>query len=236
MVEHMIHVAYFRDGSQISILWQAPSYILIGCGEIFAVSAAYEVAFTTSTPQTKVLASAINIFCIGGIPNVLCIFLYHSCQHWFRNSHGNMNVYRIQDYATAHIGKYFCVLVCILLFGIVINTLPSVREFVDSVEKQVSDLVRTPMTPRHPPTILSSGGDDDDDEETPLIRKQQFANGRVLYKMGSMRAGTVSKEEVTKIKAKYIHQLYQNKSKEEADAIMNQVRLQLSQRHHGDVK
>jgi len=87
LVEHWIHVAYHEhDGQSLCILWQAPSYVLIGWGEIFAVSAAYEVAFTASSPETKALASALNIFCVGGIPNFICIFLYQVCQGWFRNS------------------------------------------------------------------------------------------------------------------------------------------------------
>jgi proton-dependent oligopeptide transporter, POT family len=203
VVEDMIHSSFLKDGTAVSILWQAPSYILIGFGEIFAVSAAYEVAFTTSTPQTKVLASAINIFCVGGIPNVLCIFLVQACKGWFRNSRGNADLHRLEDYATAHVGKYFLVLIAILSIGIIINTLPMVRDFVDGVEKKVNELVRTPMTPRHPPIRP--------DEETPLIRKQ-FGDRPVLYKMGSMRAGTISKMAVKKIKAKYLHKLYQNKA------------------------
>lgn len=208
VVETMIHAAWKRDGSQVSILWQAPSYVLIGIGEIFAVSAAYEVAFNTSTPQTKVLASAINIFCVGGIPNVLCLFLYHICQGWFRNSRGDANIQRIEDYATAHVGNYFFVLVGILMIGMLINALPSVRDFVDGTEKKVSELVRTPMTPRHPPTRP--------DEETPLLRR----DAPVLYKMGSMRAGTISKMDAVKtVKAKYIQRLYESKGRKTASVI-----------------
>ncbi|GKY96342.1 hypothetical protein MPSEU_000593900 [Mayamaea pseudoterrestris] len=207
VVEALIHSAYNRDGSRVSILWQTPSYILIGIGEIFAVSAAYEVAFTTSTPQTKVLASAINIFCVGGIPNILCIALVHACKRWFRSSRGNTDLHLIQDYATAHVGNYFLVLIGILLFGVFINTLPRVRDFVDKVEQTVTELVRTPMTPRHPPTTRS-------DEETPLLRRT-FGDAPALYKMGSMRAGTVSQlppAAVKQIKAKYLHRLYQKKA------------------------
>ena len=118
-------------------------------GEIFAVSAAYEVAFTASAPENKVLASATNIFCVGGIPNIISIFLYQACQDWFRNStHGNTNISHISDYATAHVYKYFLVLMGILFFGIFINTLPSVRDFVDSIETKAAELVKTPrMTP-----------------------------------------------------------------------------------------
>lgn len=52
-VEYLIHSTYNSTGEQVSIMWQALAYILIGCGEIFAVSAAYEVAFTASAPETN---------------------------------------------------------------------------------------------------------------------------------------------------------------------------------------
>lgn len=106
LVEIWIHNAYEQTGQEISILWQGMSYILIGAGEIFAVSAAYEAAFTASPPEKKVLASAINLFCIGGIPNVICMALYNACQGWFHNSHGTTKITRLEDYATANVDKF----------------------------------------------------------------------------------------------------------------------------------
>lgn len=217
VVEFMIHRAYEKDGSQICVAWQAPAYILIGWGEIFAVSAAYEVAFTASSPEKKVLASATNIFCVGGIPNVLCTFLYQACDGWFRNStRGDLNISHVQDYATAHVYKYFFVLMCILVFGIILNTLPSVRDFVDSVETRAAELVKTPrMTPptKRPPSRQAA------DEESPLLQKDQqyvkrFGKGPVLYKMGSMRAGPSLGHKEGKaqhVKYKYIPTLYNGK-------------------------
>ena len=198
VVESMIHRAYQQDGRRISVLWQAPSYILIGFGEIFAVSAAYEVAFVASSPSTKALSSAINIFCVGGIPNLLCIGLYRACEGWFRNSHGDTNIQHVEDYVTANVAKYFWVLVGILVFGIVLNTRPAVRTFVESVEKKAADLVKSPLV-RRPA-----------DEETALLGKKF---NPVLYKMGSMRAGpslshTKEDKKQTKVKYNYISQLY----------------------------
>jgi proton-dependent oligopeptide transporter, POT family len=207
-VESMIHRAHAQHhGSrQISVLWQAPSYILIGFGEIFAVSAAYEVAFVASSPQTKALASAINIFCVGGIPNILCIALYQACEGWFRNSRGDTNIQHVDDYVTAHVAKYFWVLVGILIFGIILNTLTTVRSFVESVEKTAADIVKTPLITHRRPT----------DEETPLLLGKKFGQP-VLYKMGSMRAGPTlshtNDDEAAKhkhnVKYSYIHRLYQ---------------------------
>jgi proton-dependent oligopeptide transporter, POT family len=178
LVEIMIRTTYENQGRQISVLWQTPSYILIGIGEIFAVSAAYEAAFVASSPSTKALASAINIFCVGGLPNLFCIGLYKLCSGWFRNTRdGSTNLTHVGDYVTANIHQYFTVLVLILIFGIILNVLPSVRDFVDSIEQRATDLVKTPLlTPRR-----SGGG-----ESTPLLRRK-FE--RPLVKMGSMRAG-----------------------------------------------
>jgi len=209
-VETMIHHAYHQhNGHQISVLWQAPSYILIGFGEIFAVSAAYEVAFTASSPQQKVLASATNIFCVGGIPNVLCIILYQACQGWFRNARGDTNISHLDDYATAHIYRYFLVLVAILLGGVFINTLPGVRDFVDSIEKRAAELVKTPVLQKR---LLNEG--------TPLLRKKLFGDRPVLYHTASMREGTSLKnihpKEEKKIKSSWIKRVYHQTSKKAA--------------------
>lgn len=214
LVEHWIHQAFHaaetEQDARISILWQAPAYILIGWGEIFAVSAAYEVAFTASAPQTKALASAVNIFCVGGIPNVICIGLYQACQSWFRNARGDTNLQHLKDYATAHVGNYFAVLLLILLFGICLNVYGPVREFVESTEEQAAELVKTPIIRK--PNIVGRI-----DEESPLLRVQQHQKymdsdkGPVLYKMGSMRAGPSLSHKESKhkaVKKSFIPELY----------------------------
>ena len=58
--DYEIHRTYEATGEAISVLWQAFPYFLIGIGEIFAVSAAYEVAFTVAPAKMKSLASAAN--------------------------------------------------------------------------------------------------------------------------------------------------------------------------------
>jgi hypothetical protein len=228
IVEQMIHRAYHKDGRQICVLWQAPAYVLIGWGEIFAVSAAYEMAFTASPPDKKALASATNIFCVGGLPNLLCIFLYQSCSRWFMNDRGDTNIQHIQDYATAHVGNYFLVLLSVMLFGIVLNALPGVRDFVASIEEKAADLVKTPVLRKGSPPKKGYSVD----EESPLLvltprtkRYRQYlkhARGPVLLKAGSMRAGPSLSQssnvlpganKAKKIKYKYIPTLYQTKLK-----------------------
>jgi proton-dependent oligopeptide transporter, POT family len=185
VVDYMIRSEYDATRQHISVLWQAPSYILIGCGEIFAVSAAYEVAFTASSPQTKALASAINIFCVGGIPNLLCVALYHACRGWFRNAHdGTANISHLEQYVTARVDKYFWVLVTILALGIGLNLTPRVRDFVQSIEKRAEEIVKTPLLLKQRPPTAAAGG-----ETTPLLRKQFLQAGPSLYRASSIHAG-----------------------------------------------
>ncbi len=220
-VEHLIHSTYHETGEKICVLWQAPSYILIGWGEIFAVSAAYEVAFTASSPDKKVLASATNIFCVGGLPNVFCIFLFHACSRWFENARGTTEISHIEDYATANVTNYFCVLLCIMLSGVVINTLPTVRDFVSSVEERAVDLVKTPILRKD----KFRRDEESPNERSPLVgdgvltpntrRYQQYlkyGGNPVLFKMGSMRAGASQSQsnlpKAKSIKYKNVPKLY----------------------------
>lgn len=181
VVEYRMHTVYAETGETISVMWQTPCYILIGWGEIFAVSSAYEVAFTASPPSQKVLASALNIFCIGGIPNVLCIGLYRVCSEWFMNNSGKANLNTIEDYVEAHVYKYFVVLFGILLFGIGINVLPGVRNYVENMEDQAAELLKTPII-----TKRTAG------EQSPLLPKHLQQQSPLLYRTSSMRAGPPS--------------------------------------------
>ena len=224
VVEKMIHSTFERTGEQVNVLWQAPAYILIGFGEIFAVSTAYEVAFTASPPDKKVLASATNIFCVGGLPNLICIVLFHFCREWFRNSHDNANIGEIEDYATAHVGKYFYLLLSIMVFGTIINLLPFVREYVESVEEQASDFIKTPsMTPRALKLRRAQTSFADEEESplllaTPQTKKYQqylkYGSGPIYTRSSSMRAGpSMSRSDlpggkVKKIKYKAISKIY----------------------------
>eukprot|EP00934_Nitzschia_sp_Nitz4_P002750 Nitzschia sp. Nitz4//scaffold146_size56529//29606//31567//NITZ4_006577-RA/size56529-processed-gene-0.32-mRNA-1//1//CDS//3329536638//2740//frame0 len=220
VVEYMIHAAYHDGGRQICVLWQAPAYILIGWGEIFSVSAAYEMAFTASSPDTKALASATNIFCVGGLPNIVCIFLFRACQAWFENSSGTTEISHIEDYATAHVRKYFFLLLGMMGFGVIVNSLPSVRNYVSGVEERAAELVKTPVIRRD--KVQRKLDNDEPDESSPMLtpgarRYQEYlkhGEGPVLYKMGSMRAGpTLSQSDLPgskpkAIKYKYVQKLY----------------------------
>lgn len=208
-VDHLIHKTYNENGEMVSILYQAMSYILIGIGEIFAISSAYEVAFKASPPESKVLSSALNIFCIGGIPNVICIGLYQLCSKWFINTNdGTSNISHIEDYATAHVYKYFWVLFFISLFGVIINILPPVRQYVESIENKSIDLLKTPKTPmiRRIQQRMNDNDDiennDDEERQALLLLQQQqrheyylkYGSDRTLHHANSMRAGPFIKD------------------------------------------
>ncbi|GKY94070.1 hypothetical protein MPSEU_000373500 [Mayamaea pseudoterrestris] len=212
-VEARIHHVYHSTGKSISVLWQCLSYCLIGAGEIFAVSAAYEVAFTAAPPENKVLASALNLFCIGGLPNVICIALYQLFKGCFNSSNGTPNIGRLDHYATAHVGSYFWVLFAISIIGVMVNMLPPVRRFVESIEEQAVDMLKSPKTPQRPPRRAG--------DESPLIRAKRhtaylkYGTGPVLYKSGSMRAGGSSvfgpkKKSEARMKRSTISSLYRS--------------------------
>lgn len=210
VVDHLIRKTYRETGKDISIMWQALAYILIGAGEIFAVSAAYEVAFTASPPEKKVLASAMNLFAIGGVPSVICIALYQICRPWFENSHGTTNITRLEDYSTAHIMNYFWLLFWIAASGVLLNLLPAVKAFVESIEEQATDMIKSPKTPSRPPRR---------EEESPLLRIRRhhaylkYGSGPQLYKSGSMRAGpfmSKSAKSEKHLKRSMISKLYRN--------------------------
>lgn len=223
-MELKIRATFEATGGKVNILWQALAYVLIGAGEIFAVSAAYEAAFTAAPPDSKVLASAVNLFCVGGLPNLLCIFLYQACSGWFQNSRGTPSIHRIEDYVTAKIDYYFYVLLGIALLGVFINVIPAVRDYVSSIEEEATEMVKTPVMKRPSRHRRKPSTDYSSDEESPLLRVKRhqaylkYGSGPVLYKQGSMRAGPsmsqrgVNKKE-KKVKKSLLNKLYQTKPK-----------------------
>eukprot|EP00970_Alexandrium_tamarense_P016718 scaffold7192_cov203-Alexandrium_tamarense.AAC.4 len=206
--DYEIHRTYEATGEAISVLWQAFPYFLIGIGEIFAVSAAYEVAFTVAPAKMKSLASAANLFMVGGAPNVMCLMLYNACRSWFINSKGTANIHKLKDYASAKVVNYFWLLEIISLMGVIVNILPPVKNWVASIEEAAAETVKSPMST---PVIrknlmqrrkLRTESSNENDEETPLVKSKKHVNylkygsGPQLLKMGSMRAGPSLKKKV----------------------------------------
>ena len=234
LMEYMIHKSFNETGETISIMWQAPAYILIGIGEIFAVSSAYEVAFLAAPPEQKALASAINLFCVGGLPNFFCIILYRACKAWFLNSHGVASLHRLEDYSDAHVWKYFLVLFGIALFGIGLNMTGPVRRFVESIEEAAADMIKTPKITRPPKHKRLDSWDFSDaknEEKSPLLRAKRheaylkYGSGPVLERNGSMRAGPSlgkNKKKTKNLKRSAIAKLYNT------DSILPQVSVMVS--------
>lgn len=193
IVEHMIHSEYARSGDRISVMWQAPSYILIGAGEIFSISTAYEVAFTASPPNKKAFACAFNLFIMGGIPSMLTLCMYRLCETWFQNSSGSGNIRMIEDYAEAHVAKYFLVLLGIVLLGVTVNLIPTIISWVTSVERKAAEaaMASTPkLTPKSSPCKKQQSK-----ESIPLLsstrrHKKYFAEaeGPSIYRANTMKA------------------------------------------------
>lgn len=220
-MEYKIRATYHATGEKVNIMWQAMAYVLIGGGEIFAVSAAYEAAFTAAPPDSKVLASAVNLFCVGGLPNVLCIILYQACKSWFYNARGSPSIHRLEDYVTARVDLYFYVLLGVAVLGVVVNVIPAVKDYVTAVEEKATEMVKTPVMKRPvkhrrmPSTEYSS------DEESPLLRVKRhqaylkYGSGPVLYKQGSMRAGPSmtqkAQKKEKKVKKSLLGKLYRIK-------------------------
>ena len=208
LVEYKIHASYAATGESISVLWQTGSYILIGCGEIFSISTAYEAAFSAAPPEKKVLASAVNLFSYGSIPNIFCIFLYNLCAGWFESSNGTSSITNIDDYATANIAKYFTLLLGIASLGVIINVLPAVREFVAEAEKTAAEAFRTPVFLRTPTKKIRPSGPD---EESPMLNVKRhqaylkYGTGPVLYKTGSMHTNPYDdKDQATQKKQRHL--------------------------------
>ena len=212
LTDYRIHRVYCESGEAITVLWQVIPYFLIGIGEIFAVSSAYELAFTVAPSKMKSVASAANLFMVGGLPNVVCIMLYNGCRGWFLNKHGEAHIHKLKDYASAKVVNYFWLVEAIALMGVVINILPSVKKWVESIEDAAAESINSPITTpvirkklmqkrkyrsQHSSSVSTA------EEETPLITAQSHANylkdseGPELRKMASFRAGQSSKSKQT---------------------------------------
>ena len=79
---------------------------------------------------------------------------------------GNMSIHHIQDYGIAHVSIYFAMLLLTLFFGIIINTLHPICNFVDSIETKAAEFVKMPrMTPPTKRKFTAA------DKESPLLQK-----------------------------------------------------------------
>jgi dipeptide/tripeptide permease len=134
IIEYQIRDVYMDTGDNISILWQAFAFFFIGAGEIFAVSAAYEAAYKVAPKEQKALASAINLFFIGGIPNYICMAMFNAATPWFTGAEGNGHIESLESYTTTSIQNYWWLLIGIGLIGCLVNVLPWTKNWVATIE------------------------------------------------------------------------------------------------------
>mmetsp|Transcript_58138 Transcript_58138/g.142127 ORF Transcript_58138/g.142127 Transcript_58138/m.142127 type:complete len:242 (-) Transcript_58138:1448-2173(-) len=142
LIDREIKRAYrSHDGAQISILWQAISYALVGAGEIFTLATSLDVAFAIAPQEQKGLASAMTLFFSMGVSNFICIGLYNAASGWFpaQTSDDDSTTTRTKAYVNAEIDEYLWVLVGISALGIVINFLPAVTNFVERLKSESLD-------------------------------------------------------------------------------------------------
>mmetsp|Transcript_28450 Transcript_28450/g.45827 ORF Transcript_28450/g.45827 Transcript_28450/m.45827 type:complete len:572 (+) Transcript_28450:1237-2952(+) len=137
-VDYWIHSHYASTGGKLSTLLLVPSFILIGAGEIFALATAYEMGFSLSPIGFKGFGSAINLFCLGGVPNFIAAAIVNACNSFFLSSNGDSKLDTIQLYSEAHLYKYFFVLLGICVFALVVIFMPFTRKFYDHVETKVA--------------------------------------------------------------------------------------------------
>jgi len=126
-VDYGIHSAA-DAGHRISVFFQIFSYMFIGIGEIFAIATVYEATFVVAPKEQKGLASAINLFFLGGIPNFICVALYNACNSWFPENSDSL-----QEYQQSKLYDYLWVLFGIEVLGILINVTPFVRNWVERI-------------------------------------------------------------------------------------------------------
>jgi len=135
-VDYGIHAALDNNNEQLSVFLQIFSYMFIGAGEIFAVASAYDAAFTIAPKEQKGLASAINLFLIGAVPNFICIALYNACGEWFPQGNDATTEATMEAYKSSQLHNYLWVLVGISAFGIFINVLPPVKNWVEGIHRR----------------------------------------------------------------------------------------------------
>ncbi len=118
-----------KSGQAINILWQVPSFVFIGFGEIFAITATYEAAFLVGPKNLKALTSAVNLFLVGAVPPYILNCLFRICRHWFEDPDGNTKLHTLDSYAQAQTVNFFALVLGITVTAIVINLMPAVDRF-----------------------------------------------------------------------------------------------------------
>jgi hypothetical protein len=129
-LDYHIRSTFAATGGQVSVLLQAPAFLLIGVGEVFTFSASYEAAFTIAPKSMKSLASAINIFLIGAMPQYISTLIINLEAAWFRTPDGITKLMTVEAYCAAETIYFWWTIFCVALLGVLLNLLPPVQRFV----------------------------------------------------------------------------------------------------------
>ena len=129
-------------------------YSFFSTTEVLTNSAGYEAAFKIAPSEQKGLASAINLFMMGALPNFICQGIVSGVEGWFpKKPEISTPIQLTKAYVESGITNYFWILFgIVLLFGVFLNLLPPVKNFVENVVSNALDATATE---------LSNMGDDD---------------------------------------------------------------------------
>ena len=141
VVDHSIRSQYNKNGSQISILWQAFSYVLVGFGEIFAIASCLEAAFSIAPKEQKGLASAMNQFLSLGLASFICVAMNNACSSWFPQESDAAS--RTEMYAESEMGKFLLVPFGITVFGVLVNVFPPIKNWAESLHQNAIEAAAT---------------------------------------------------------------------------------------------
>lgn len=133
IVDYEIRKQYRKDGSEVNVLAQAMNFFLVGAGEIFAVSTAYEAAFTIAPKEQKCLASAIQLFMGNGLASYVQIGLNQGLGGWLPKDKG------VQNYVDSEMYKYLWMLFGICIGGALLNLIPQVKNWVERIRNEGLD-------------------------------------------------------------------------------------------------
>lgn len=144
IVEFQIRAKYAATGEQISVLWQTFAYACVGAGEVLTFAATLEATFLVGPKEQKALFSAINQFTIMAVPGFIAVALDKVTSKWFADSSGSGNITTIQAYSQTHVENFWYCILGIAVFGVAVNLLPPVSNWVERVVKdaQLSALLR----------------------------------------------------------------------------------------------
>ncbi|GBG25278.1 Protein NRT1/ PTR FAMILY 8.4 [Hondaea fermentalgiana] len=138
IIDYEIHAAFTVSGDKLCVLWQVFPFFLIGTGEIFAISSAYDAAFQLSPVGMKSFGSALNLFMIGAVPNFISEGILNACAVWFTTDDGSTDLSTLEAYSQAQVYNYLWVLVGIALLGVVVNLVPQVQVFYAVTEEKAA--------------------------------------------------------------------------------------------------